>query len=232
MRHRRRKSARPDSNRRPRRAREVRSASPWRPSAEGFRARDLYNYLPKLFIKDSAIDLERYEGYLFPDTYNFNAQAKVTDIIEKLTENFEIRTHKFREQVHPQGLSFEEVIILASIIEREAKDNDSKRIVSGILLKRLAIDMPLQVDAVFDYLFDVTSSEVTEAHLNSDSPYNTYIFRGLPPKPISNPGIESIRSVYEPTVTAYLYYLTAPDGTFHYAETFDEHKVNKQRYLR
>lgn len=199
---------------------------------EGFRAQDLYKFLPKSFPHDTTIDLESYEGHLFPDTYNFKSDASTTNVIEILTKNFEIKTQKFKEREQPTNLSFEDVIILASIIEREAKDPDSMKKVSGILQKRLALGMPLQVDATFDYLFNVTSNEVTEAHLDSDSPYNTYVHTGLPPTPIANPGLESIRAVYEPELTDYLYYLTAPDGTFYYAKTFDAHKVNKERYLR
>ena len=91
--------------------------------------------------------------------------------------------------------------------------------------------MPLQVDASFDYLLGKTSSELTEDDLAIDSPYNTYSHRGLPPTPISNPGLSSIDAVLNPAQTPFLYYLTADDGTFYYAKTFEEHKRNKQRYL-
>ena len=89
----------------------------------------------------------------------------------------------------------------------------------------------LQVDATLDYLLDKTSAELTLDDLQIDSPFNTYVYRGLPPAPISNPGLESIEAVLYPEETEYLYYLTADDGTFYYAKTFEEHKKNKARYL-
>lgn len=92
--------------------------------------------------------------------------------------------------------------------------------------------MPLQVDATFDYILDKNSSELTIEDLRIDSPYNTYLYKGLPPTPIANPGIESIEAVLEPEITDYLYYLTSADGTFYYARTFEQHKVNKKKYLQ
>ena len=104
--------------------------------------------------------------------------------------------------------------------------------VSGILQNRLREDMPLQVDATFHYINGKASHELTVDDLEMDSPFNTYKYVGLPPAPIANPGLESIQAVLSPTETNYFYYLTALDGTFHYAKTFEEHKKNKEKYLR
>jgi UPF0755 protein len=198
---------------------------------EGFRAKDLYTYLPDSFATVTP-DTFRYEGYLFPDTYFISPNTTMEEIIDMLIRTFQEKITPFEARIAQSGFTKEEVIILASIIEREAKNFESKRIVSGILSDRLAMGMPLQVDAAFDYVLGKDSAELTQEDLSIDSPYNTYRFAGLPPAPIANPGLESIEAVLSPIDTDYLYYLTDNEGNFHYAKTFDEHKQNKLRYLR
>ncbi|QQR65199.1 endolytic transglycosylase MltG [Candidatus Kaiserbacteria bacterium] len=199
---------------------------------EGFKASDIDTYLADaLGTLDTALFLP-YEGYLFPDTYFISTSTTLDELRLLLTNTSASRLSAYTEAITASGFTENEVIILASIIEREAKDNVSKRMVSGILQNRLAAEMPLQVDAVFNYILGKTSSELTLDDLAIESPYNTYTNTGLPPTPIANPGIESIEAVLYPEKSDYLYYLTAPDGTFHYAKTFEEHKINKARYLR
>jgi len=198
---------------------------------EGFRARDIYSFLPDNFEKMPIEFFEEHEGYLFPETYFISPDMDTEELKELL-----LRTAKERhsEIIGDEGahvLASDEIIILASLIEREAKDYESKKIVSGILQNRLEAHMPLQVDAVFDYLLDKESNELTLDDLAIDSPFNTYTHIGLPPQPISNPGEESIRAVLEPTQSNYFYYLTSSDGEFHYAKSFEEHKRNKTKYL-
>jgi UPF0755 protein len=130
------------------------------------------------------------------------------------------------------GLSAEEVIILASIIEREANTFESMKMISGILQGRMAIGMPLQADASIEYVLDKPLKELTPEDLKVDSPYNTYTNKGLPPTPIGNPGTEAIKAVLEPTVSDYVYYITDNEGNFHYAKDFDEHRANVAKYLR
>jgi UPF0755 protein len=199
---------------------------------EGFKIADFYSLLPSGFSYAEKKDLTTYEGYLFPDTYFITQSSTIDTLVETMQQNFEEKMSPFKEEIDASGMTLNEVIILASIIEREAKDFESKRIVSGILQNRLTQGMPLQADATLDYILNKTSAELTQKDLKLDSPFNTYVYKGLPPAPIANPGIDAIRSVLEPEETAYLFYLTAPDGTFHYAKTFDEHKRNKERYLR
>jgi UPF0755 protein len=197
---------------------------------EGFRILDLYTYLPKSFASSTYDISPALEGYLFPDTYYIRSDMNVHDVISMLQNNFKEKTKFLDEAI--STFSPDEIVILASIIEREAKDTESKYLVSGILQNRLRIDMPLQVDTSFDYLFDKESSELTERELEYDSPYNTYLYKGLPPTPIANPGLESIMAALNPRETDYLYYLTGTDGAFYYARTFEEHKRNKDTYLR
>lgn len=124
-----------------------------------------------------------------------------------------------------------DVIIMASILEGEALPKD-RQVVAGILWKRLSIGMPLQVDATFRYINGKGTYDLTADDLKIDSPYNTYIHKGLPPGPISNPGIDAISASLNPIPTKYLYYLTEKDGTIHYAKTFTEHIANKNKYLK
>ena len=199
---------------------------------EGFNTNDLLMYLPNDMTYETSNNIESLEGYLFPDTYFITENMTLDDIIELMTENFKTKMSELDQEIASSHLTLEEIITLASLIEREAGDLESKKIVSGILQNRLEIGMALQVDAVFDFLLGKESSELTEEDLMIDSPYNTYLYPGLPKGPIANPGLDSIRAVFEPTETDYLYYLTAPDGTFYYSRTFEEHKMNKFRYLR
>ena len=110
-------------------------------------------------------------------------------------------------------------------------DKDHK-IISGILWKRIGMNMPLQVDAPFLYILGKTSAELTLADLKKDSPYNTYVNRGLPIGPIGNPGFSALRAAVFPASSPYLYYLSDNEGIMHYAKTFEEHKANKEKYLR
>jgi len=198
---------------------------------EGFRASNIYVFLPESF-KTTPYDAIRYEGYLFPDTYFISSTMDTEDIVTLLRNTFTEKIEPYLSRIAASGFTLHEVITFASIVEREAKDQESKKLVAGILHNRLNINMPLQVDAVFDYLLNKTSAELTMDDLALDSPYNTYRYRGLPPGPIANPSLDAIEAVLSPTKSDYLYYLTAPDGTFYYAVTFEEHVENKRLYLR
>lgn len=199
---------------------------------EGFQTKDLYTYLPASVISTTTHDISQLEGYLFPDTYFISSNATLNDILILLQDTHKIKMAQFTDQIAHSSLSESEVIILASILEREANSAESKKMVSGILQNRLAIKMPLQVDAVFGYILDKTSKELTEEDLRMDSPYNTYSNVGLPPTPISNPGVEAIEAVFHPIETEYLYYITGDDGNFYYAKTFEEHRRNKAKYIQ
>lgn len=173
-----------------------------------------------------------YEGFLFPDTYYVPEDYTHDALFDLMRETYGERVAPLRPQIENHQLTEEEVIILASILEREANSRESMRMVSGILQNRLAIGMALQADATIGYVLEKPLVELTPEDLEIDSPYNTYLYRGLPPTPIGNPGLLSIRSVLEPADTGHLYYITDEEGNFHYAETFQEHKANIARYLR
>lgn len=174
---------------------------------------------------------KKYEGYLFPDTYNFLPGTQSDLIVERMQERYEEVVAPLRERIQAIGHSEKEIVIMASILEKEARLPETRRMVAGILWKRLDIGMALQVDAVFGYIQGTDTFHPTLDDLKIDSPYNTYLHRGLPPGPINNPGREAILAALEPTKSPYLYYLTGKDGTMHYAKTFEQHVANK-RFLR
>lgn len=199
---------------------------------EGFRILNMPQFLPTEIQLPDMNAYAHEEGYLFPDTYQLPPHATVEDIITLMKDHYETMIKPLRPRIEGSGFTEKEVITLASIVEREANDETSMKAVSGILQNRLRIGMPLQADATLDYLLRKTSEELTLDDLRIDSPYNSYLYKGLPPTPIANPGLDAIEAVLSATSSDYLYYLTDNDGVFHYAKTFKEHEANIARYLR
>jgi len=176
---------------------------------------------------------KKYEGYLFPDTYYFLPNVTADEVVDTMTTNYKSKVEDIANLVRASGHSIRDIVIMASILEKEARTDESRRIIAGILWKRLAERMPLQVDATFAFVNGKTkSSELSLDDLKIDSPYNTYVYRGLPPGPISNPGIDSLRAAVTPVATKYYFYLSDANGTMHYAVTHDEHVANKFTYLK
>jgi len=171
------------------------------------------------------------EGYLFPDTYLFAPATTPESALKTLRDNFDAHADSLQHDIDEFGKPLDDIVIMASLLEKEARRFETKRIVAGILWKRLEIDFPLQVDAVFGYILGTTTFSPTFDQLEIDSPYNTYKNLGLPPGPIANPGLESLRAAVNPELSPYLYYLTGKDGNMYYAKTFDEHVANR-RFLR
>ncbi|MEK7132306.1 MAG: endolytic transglycosylase MltG [Patescibacteria group bacterium] len=178
----------------------------------------------------SGVDLE---GYLFPDTYFFTKSATAlqiaTKMIETMARSFPIVTSN---DSRVQKMSKHEILTLASIIEKEVRTESSMKLVADIFLKRLEIGMALQADSTVNYITGGNSPGVSLADLTIDSLYNTYEYSGLPPGPISNPGLQAINAVLNPSQNQYYYFLTSADGEIYFAETHEEHVLNKQRYLK
>ena len=172
------------------------------------------------------------EGYLFPDTYFFEPSADATAIVAALRSNFDTKIAGLSGEISASGRSLADIVTLASLVEKEARTTVDRKMIAGILLNRLRLGMPLQVDAVFGYIFNRDTYSPTFADLKVNSPYNTYLHTGLPPGPIDNPGLDSIEAVLQPTQTAYLYYLTGKDGHMYYATTYAAHQANQKKYLQ
>ncbi len=171
------------------------------------------------------------EGYLFPDTYVFPPTAGARDIVALMEENFNKKIASISDEVKSFGKSLKDVVIMASIIEAEARTPETRRLVSGILWRRMSLGIPLQVDAGFRYINGKDSYSLVTEDLSIDSPYNTYLYKGLPIGPINNPGLDALLAAIQPTKSPYLYYLTDKAGNFYFAKTHDEHVLNKEKYL-
>lgn len=202
---------------------------------EGFDVGDLSKALTSAIPTfDSAKFLsvaKKDEGYLFPDTYFFFTIVTPEEVVAKMRGNFDERIKTIDDKIKASGHPLADIITMASIIERETVTPVDRRIVSGILWKRIKLGMPLQVDAAFNYVNGKSTYDLTTDDLRVDSRYNTYKYKGLPPGPIANPGLDTILAATEPTDTPYLYYLSDKDGIMHYAKNFEEHKKNKIKYL-
>lgn len=172
--------------------------------AETF-SQKLTNFNKEKFIASAAVK----EGFLFPDTYYFFSIDDEQDVFKAMSNNFEKKIEPLRLQIKSMNKTEKEIIIMASIIEGEAKGNNDRGYISGILWKRLSIGMPLQVDV---------------------SP-ETYKTKGLPKSPVGNPGLLAIKAAIYPQNSSYLYYLHDKNGNIHYASTFAEHVQNKLRYF-
>lgn len=175
------------------------------------------------------------EGYMFPDTYLFEPDVTEEQIVQKLTDNFDQKySEDLKSKIKASGLSTEEGIILASIVEREARTEEARTGVANILLKRYKIGMGLNADATIQYALGYQPLEkswwkrhLTKEDLKINSPYNTYIHSGLPPSPICNPGLISLKAVANAdSNTPYLYYYHDSKGRSFYAKTLEEHNQN------
>lgn len=190
--------------------------------------------LPNFVAEDfeRIAEERKLEGKLFPETYLIPDTYNALDLLNLLTETFDKKIETLSDKINGQKLSLDEILVLASIIEREANSPDSMRLVSSVLQNRLEIGMALQADASIEYILDKPLSELTPSDLKIDSPYNTYLYPGLPPTPIGNPGLDAIMAVLEPAKSDYFYYITDDEGEFHYAKTYKQHQVNIEKYLR
>lgn len=176
---------------------------------------------------------EEKEGRLFPDTYFIMPGEDPKAVLKMLEDNFSAQMSQgvVAVSVAAFGKSLNDVLVMASLLEKEANNSRDRRIIAGILWNRIKNDMLLQVDAVFPYLIGKNSFNITKTELQTDSPYNTYVYKGLPPGPITNPGLQAILDAVTPIHTDYVFYLSDKDGTMHYAVTYDQHLVNKRKYI-
>jgi UPF0755 protein len=209
-------------------------------SSSDFTKATWYDYSSQFdFLKDKhkGIDLE---GYLYPDTYRVYASSTADEIIVKMLTNFDNKlTPQMRADIKAQGKTINEIITMASIIEKEAPISyqtgklDDAKIVSGIFWNRIKSGQALQSCATLAYILGVNKPQYSEADTRIDSPYNTYQNPGLPPGPIANPGILAITAAIYPIKTNYNYFLT-PSGSKEliFSRTYDEHLRNKNKYLK
>jgi UPF0755 protein len=185
------------------------------------------------FFLEAQENKTNLEGYLFADTYFLDPESTdAHDIIEKMLINFETKlSSQIRSDIAASGKSIHEIITMASLIEKESRNEEEKGVISGILWKRLEIGMPLGVDATVRYATGKWTEPLSYDDLEIDSPYNTRNRRGLPPNPISNFSLESLQAAVNYQESPYLFYLHSDDGQIHYAETNEQHNENKRKFL-
>ena len=181
---------------------------------------------------EEGMDENNLEGFLFPDTYKFYQETTAEKIIEKMLNNFDKKlSFEIREEIKKQNKTVLEIIILASIIEKEAGREEDMKKVASVFLNRLAANHPLQSDATINYVIGEGRRKASYEDLQIDSLYNTYKYNDLPPTPICNPGLNAINAVVYPASTDYFYFLTDPEGKAYFARTFEEHQRNRVEYL-
>jgi len=181
----------------------------------------------ELIIKDKE---KSPEGYLFPETYEVPKKYGAENMIKVMLSNFNrvATENNFTEKSEEIGFSLDQIIILASIIEKEAKFNDEKNRVSSVFHNRLKIGMKLQSCATIQYILGTPKENLDENDLKIESPYNTYLYKGLPPGPICNPGLASIMAALEPAEEDYLYFVLGENGRHVFSKTYEEHLKNKK----
>ena len=189
---------------------------------------------------DSALLAERgrglrsLEGYLFPDTYPTPRTANAGDIVRSMLTRFDqVFTPELRDLATERGWSVHQVVTLASLIEKETARADERTIVSAVYFNRLKIDMPLQCDPTVVYAMMLAkrwNGNIRKSDLQTNSPYNTYKIRGLPPGPIASPGRASIEAALKPADVPYLYFVSRNDGSHVFATTLEEHNRNVRKW--
>lgn len=184
----------------------------------------------EIFLKSAKDSEKNWEGYLFPDTYEVPKKYGAEKMSKVMLSNFNqiAIENKFTEKAEEIGFSLDEIIILASIIEKEAKFSEEKSKVSSVFHNRLKIGMKLQSCATIQYILETPKEILDENDLKIDSSYNTYLYKGLPPGPICNPGLDSIMAALEPEEEDYLYFVLGENGRHIFSKTYQEHLKNKK----
>lgn len=204
---------------------------------EGWTRKDIAEYLEKEGVAKAKEFLDKtkeFEGYLFPDTYRIFKDATSEEIIVKMRAEFDRKvTSAMHAEIKNQKRTLQEVVIMASILEREVRSLEEMQLVSDLFWRRLAIGMPLQADSTINFITGGKRPRATYDDLKIDSPYNTYKYRGLPPGPIGNPGLFAITAAIYPKKNDYWFFLTTEDdGRAIFGKTLDEHNRNRAKYLR
>ncbi len=188
------------------------------------------NYDLPAYVSNNPNKRYNLEGFLFPDTYSFNENENADFVVKTMINRFE---EVWQELVQSLNLSIaddeiEKIVNVASIIEKEAVVDSERSLISSVIYNRIAIEMPLQIDATVIYSYGYHIEKMYEKHLEIDSPYNTYMYYGLPIGPISNPGRASLMAALKPKETDYLYYLLESEYTHYFTDNYDDFLRRKE----
>jgi len=172
------------------------------------------------------------EGYLYPDTYYFGLGLSPASIIDTMVRRFFQIIAPFKERMKQTGMSLQQVVTLASIVEKETGNAKERPLIASVFINRLKRGMRLESDPTVIYGLRGFDGNLKKSHLSEQSPYNTYVIKGLPPGPIANPGKDSIRAVLYPAKTEYLYFVSKNDGTHYFSRTLKEHNRAVETYQK
>jgi UPF0755 protein len=180
-----------------------------------------------------GIAAESFEGYLFPETYRFSEDESPQEIVGRMVQEYKKNFNDdLRIRMKDIGMTEGEVITLASIIEGEAIYNRERSVIAGVYHNRLKKGMRLQADPTIQYIVEDGPRRLLKKDLKIDSPYNTYLHYGLPPGPINNPGLESIKAALYPADTEYLFFVARGDGYHNFSRTEEEHNKAKREFQK
>ena len=186
--------------------------------------------------KYTAMKSDYIEGVYFPDTYLIPKDENGLEIAQRFVNKFNEEFAPYSDKFTQANIKWTTALKIASLIQREAGSKDDMPLIAGIIWNRLSKDMKLEIDATLQYARGDTGnswwSPINVLDKQTDSPYNTYLNKGLPPHPICNPGIDAIDAVLNPTETDCLYYLHDSNRQIHCAVTYEEHKANIEKYLK
>lgn len=185
------------------------------------------------FLRELNVSADSLEGYLFPDTYRFSAGVEAKKILRFMVRTMRKKfTPALRERAKAMGFSIHQALTLASIIEKETSLSSERPLVAAVFINRLRRRMRLQSDPTVIYGLPRFNGNITKKDLRYDSPYNTYLYRGLPPGPIASPGLASIKSALNPAKVNYLYFVATKNGGHQFSRTYREHRRAVRRYQR
>ncbi|MEC7640975.1 MAG: endolytic transglycosylase MltG [Nitrospinota bacterium] len=185
-----------------------------------------------LLIDSLGLTMKNLEGYLFPDTYYFSKNTSEGKIVKSMLDTFMEQTVRpeFRQRAMKIGLTFHEVITLASLIEKETGDRRERKLISAVFHNRLKNKMRLQCDPTVIYTLDNFDGNLRKKDLSIDSPYNTYRYSGLPPGPIASPGLDSIKAALFPALVNHIYFVSKRDGSHVFSSTLADHNRAVRKY--
>ena len=211
----------------------------WVVIPEGLRATEIAEKLQKELnwsnLAKGEFLIEASEGYLFPDTYLLDLDFSGVDVAKRMRNQFNEKTADLFKEATEKNIRNDTLIVLASLVQREAANEDDMSLIAGVIWNRWLEDMLFQIDATIQYELGGPENwwpVIRSEDYKFDSPYNTYLHKGRPPTPICNPGLAAIDSVINPEESEYFYYLHDGEGIIHLAKTYEEHLENIEKYLK
>lgn len=187
----------------------------------------------QLFAARLGLNTSTFEGFLFPDTYRIPVGSESEEIIKTMVGRFrKILGPELKKRLSKSGMTTTQLITLASIIEKEARKDFERKLIAAVYLNRLKKGMRLEADPTILYGVRSTGKPIRRSEIRRRTPYNTYVIKGLPPGPIANPGLESIKAALYPADVDYLYFVAKNDGTHHFSKTLREHNKAVRKYQR